>query len=247
MENPLARAWRTWRAAWPYAMGASATGWLHLAEVHLVDAAAGAIARRATGWDFGLLARVEAPLAAFLGRLHHPDVVSLVALYYVGAFVTLLWGAPALVALRGDARLLRRALLLVPVVYALALPFYLLVPSVNPYQTIGAPSPFDGIHPEAERWYYLLTTPDNTFPSLHVAYTVALTTVAARAWPSLAPLLWTNAAALTTSVVFLRVHYVADAVGGALLALVALRLTARAAAPRPRPAAPDPRPDAPRA
>ena len=227
--RPLALWWRgvrTWSDAWAYGLLAfTVVGALHLAEVHLVDARAAALARSwAGGWDFGAFARLEEPLTLALGGLS-PPVVAGVAAYYLAAFVTLLALVPALVAAHGDPRLLRRTLLAYPVLYALALPWFLLFPSVNPYTRLGAPGPFEAIHPMLEEVYYWLTTRDNTFPSLHVAFTAVLVAQAWRTrWTFLRATLLAHGVLLVASVVVIRVHYVADVAGGLVAAWLALRV-----------------------
>jgi membrane-associated phospholipid phosphatase len=203
-----------------------AVGILHLAEVHLADAAAGAWVRHATGWDFRAFARLEAPLTRAVEEGLAPGAVAALTVYYLAAFLLLLAAVPGLVASTGDARLLRRTLRGYPAIYALAVPFYLLFPSPNPYTAAGGPSPFGTVHPDLEWLYYLGTTRDNTFPSLHVAFTAFLVARGLQArLPALAgPMLATHGALLVASVVLLRVHYALDVAGGLLLALVALRL-----------------------
>lgn len=229
------RGFAAWSAAWPYGLLALATGIAHLLEVHLVDAAARDFARAVTGWDFGVFARAEAPLHEALAALQPPQALAGVTAYYLLVFVAFLATVPGLVAADGDGRLLRRTLLCYPAIYVLALPLFLFFPSVNPYTTLGAPSPFDAIDPRLEDIYYLLTTRDNTFPSLHVAFTAMLVTQLLRTrWTLLKSSALVHGALLVASVVYLRVHYVADVVGGLALAFVAMALVDACLAPRGR-------------
>lgn len=237
MWRPGLRLWwlgvRTWSGAWAYALLALATGLLHLAEVHLADAPARDLARAMTGWDFALFARLEAPLTSAIGAAHAPAALAGVSLYYLLAFITLLATVPGLVAASGDPRLLRRTLLCYPALYVLALPWLLLFPSVNPYTLAGAPSPFDAVHPRLDDVYYLLTTRDNTFPSLHVAFTVVLVAQVLRTpWTLAKGSALVHGGLLILSVVYLRVHYAADVAGGLALAFAAMALADRCLADR---------------
>lgn len=228
----LRRALSTWRDAWPYALLPPLVASLHLLEVNLVDARATAAVRAALGGAFAPFASLEAPLTEALGALD-TRLVALTAAYYLVVFLLFLGWVPALVAADGDPRLLRRTLLCYPLVYLLALPWVLLFPSDNPYTRVGATSPFDGLHPRLEDLYYLLTTRDNTFPSLHVAFTAVLVAAVLRTrWTLLKPVFLVHGGLLVSSVVALRVHHAMDVVGGLLLAWAALRLADACLAPR---------------
>lgn len=215
------------RRLWPFYAGVWLVGVTHLTEVNVIDARASAWAREVTGLAFDSFARLEAPLARSLDAVHAPPVLAAVTLFYLFGYIALLLGAPALVAAAGDERLLRRTLLSYPVLYAMALPFFLLHPSLNPYVALDLGSPFAPLHPAFETVYYVLTTRDNTFPSMHVGFTVLLL-VRVRSSPALArwhaPLL-AHGALLIASVVYLRVHWVGDVAGGLVAALAAVRLT----------------------
>lgn len=237
MWRPGLRLWwrgvRAWAGAWAYGLLALATGVVHLLEVHVLDEPARDLARAATGSDFSLFARLEAPLLEAIGLVQPEGVLAGVAAYYLLVFLALLATVPGLVAADGDARLLRRTLLCYPALYLLALPFLLFFPSVNPYTTLAAPSPFAAIHPRLEDVYYWLTTRDNTFPSLHVAFTTMLVAQVLRTrWTLVKGSIVAHGALLVASVVYLRVHYVADALGGLALAFAAMALADACLAPR---------------
>lgn len=220
----LRRLWTTalstWTDAAAYALLPPIAGAVHLLEVHLVDARAAAAVRAATGSSFDWfrvlqLDLTERGLAAIAG-------------YYLLVFVAFLVWTPGLVAATGNTRLLKRTLLCYPILYLLALPGFLLFPSENPYVRADAPSPFDAIVPGLDRVYYLFTTPDNTFPSLHVAFTITLAYALWHAWPEWRVSTATHAILLTMSVVLVRVHYWQDALAGAAIAALAWRLAGAA-------------------
>lgn len=220
----LRRLWDTALATWThvgaYALLPALAGALHLLEVHLVDPAASALVRDATGSTFAWFA---IPPLDFTTR-----TLAGLAAYYLLAFLAFLLWTPGLVAASGNARLLKRTLLSYPILYLLALPGFLLFPSVNPYVRADAPSPFDAISPGLDSAYYLLTTPDNTFPSLHVAFTLVLAIALWRAWPTWRASTATHAILLTLSVLLVRVHYWQDVVAGATIAIAGWWLAGRA-------------------
>lgn len=212
-----------------------ATGLAHVAEVHLLDRAAAGAARSATGLAFDAAARIEAPLHRALAQAIEPAAMGPLVAFYLAAFVALLLATPWLLAATGDGALLRRALLSVPVAYALALPFFLFFPSVNPHTALALPSPFEAVHPRLEEAYYVLTTRDNTFPSLHVALTGILSWAILSS--RLVPLKGAVAVAapvVVASVVLVRVHWLVDVAGGVAVAAAAWRIAGAAVAPAGR-------------
>lgn len=212
-----------------------ATGLAHVAEVHFLDGGAGEAARSATGLAFDAAARIEAPLHRALAQAVEPAAMGPLVAFYLVAFLALLSASPWILAATGDGVLLRRTLLSVPIAYALALPFFLFVPSVNPHTSLGLPSPFEEIHPRLEGAYYLLTTRDNTFPSLHVAVTLILSwaILSSRLVP-LKGAIAVTAPLVVASVVLVRVHWLVDVAGGLAVAVVAWRIAGAGLAPAGR-------------
>lgn len=220
----LRRLWTRALATWPdaaaYAFLPPLAGAAHLLEVHLVDARATAAVRGGTGLGFDWFRVLDLDLG---GR-----ALAAVAGYYLLVFLAFLAWTPGLIAASGNTRLLKRTLLCYPILYILALPGFLLFPSENPYMRASAASPFDAIWPGLDRVYYLLTTPDNTFPSLHVAFTLTLAYALWTAWPEWRLSTATHAILLTLSVVLVRVHYWQDVLAGAAVAAAAWWIAGRA-------------------
>lgn len=214
---------------WPYYLVVYGVGLLHLVEVHLLDPVATGFARDLLGGPLVVFAWFEAPFYQALGQAWVPGVVASAGVYYLAGFVILLVWTPYLVAMTGDRRALKRVLLTYPVIYAIGLPGYLLLPQLNPYVALGLGDPFSVISPSLEAGYYLFTTPDNTLPSLHVAYTVALTAHLARVYRPGRRILWTLGGLLVASVVYLRVHWLGDVAAGLVVAWVGLTLADRMA------------------
>lgn len=206
----------TWRNAAAYAVLPLLAGVAHLGEVWLLDARATTWMRHATGHAFDALPDLALRL--------DPRAQPLVTAYYLLAFLAFLAWTPGLLAASGQTRLLKQTLLCYPILYLLALPGFLLYPADNPYTRAGEPSPFHTLHPDLETAYYWLTTPNNTLPSLHVAFTLVLATALWRAWPLWRPSIGTHAALLILSVLLIRVHSVWDVIAGAGVAWIAWRI-----------------------
>lgn len=81
----------------------------------------------------------------------------------------------------------------------------------------------DSFHAWGLRVNYALDPPLNLFPSLHVAIATLATLCAAKARPLWGALAAIGALAITLAVVFVKQHFVADALGGVILAAVCYR------------------------
>lgn len=228
LRQAIRRGVETAAPLWPFYLLMYAVGLVHLAEVHLLDPWAGRLLAPLVGSEVVVFEALEAGAYEALDTSWSPSHGAWIAAYYVGGFVALLAWTPPLVAVAGDRGRLKRALATYPLLYALALPGYLLLPQLNPYVALGLADPFAAFGAAWEPGYYLFTTPDNTFPSLHVAYTVALTVHLARAWPAWRGLAWLNGVGLVASVVLVRVHWLGDVAGGLVVAWLGLRLADRA-------------------
>lgn len=215
---------------WPYYLLVYALALFHLAEVHWLDPAATRLVAGLDGSGVEVFAAIEAPFYHALDAVWTPERVAGVSAYYLLGFVALLWWTPHIVAAMGDRVRLRAVLLTYPLLYLLALPGYLLVPQLNPYIALELADPFSPLAVGLEESYYLFTTANNTFPSLHVAFTAALTVHLMRSsWELLRGAAAVHGVLLVVSVVYVRVHWVGDVIGGLLVAWIALWLAERAA------------------
>ena len=95
---------------------------------------------------------------------------------------------------------------------------FLIYPTAAP-RPVEVPS--DGAIAWSLRTLYALDPPYNCFPSLHVAYAflAALSTYRVRRGLGIVALLWAVVIAIST--LFIKQHYVADVIAGALLAVAA--------------------------
>ena len=113
---------------------------------------------------------------------------------------------------------------------------FLLYPTVAPRP---ADVPGDGVITWSLRTLYAIDPPYNCFPSLHVAYAflAALSTYRVRRGLGIAALMWAVVIAIST--LFIKQHYVADIVAGALLAVVAHAICVHRPTANPSTIAPD--------
>ena len=133
------------------------------------------------------------------------------------------------------------------IMYAISLPFYLFFPVKNVFTAYGATTPlltiFDGIK---DGWYKV-TTENNCFPSLHVAMVVIIAFFAYAYWKDARKDAETAvpgkgrgrrgdekhrawffafntvyAASVIFAVVFLKIHWITDVVGGLIVAAISI-------------------------
>ena len=125
----------------------------------------------------------------------------------------------------------RRTILSYLTVVVTAYAVFLLYPTAAPRP---ADVPGDGFSAWSLRRLYALDPPYNCFPSLHVAYAflAALSTYRVRRGLGIAALVW--AVVIGISTLFIKQHFVADVVAGALLALAAHAICMRSRPSSPR-------------
>ena len=127
-----------------------------------------------------------------------------------------------LVVVRGVAR--RRTVLAYITTAITAYVGFLILPTSAPRPAVV---PGDGILAWGLRTLYALDPPYNCFPSLHVAYSflAALSAYRAHRGFGVMALLWAVLVGIST--LFIKQHYVADVIAGALLALAVYAIVVR--------------------
>lgn len=194
-----------------------------------------------------LLVQLDEEVTQFVGRDFAPQVAQLEG----GAVPSLqnLWNAPSsvffsvmyilihpwmlyfpvlLFILSDEERPAKAMLLLFPLTYLLALPFYLFFPATNVFTYYGVTSPIFELFPQLTDLYYSATTPNNTFPSLHVAMALLIAN-AARYSRNRTYRYWAYfyAGSVVLATLYLNIHWIVDVVGGVLVALVVATFTRR--------------------
>ena len=119
-----------------------------------------------------------------------------------------------------DRRVLRRAALAYVFLVACGLPFWLLYPVTVP----RTPMPVTDLGSWGLALTRFIDPPTNCFPSMHVAESVLAATIVARHDRAVGLVLGLMAAVVAWSTLALGQHWAADAVVGALLALLADQL-----------------------
>ncbi len=197
---------------------------LIMVEVHFLD--------RLIHYDLTSLFSYEFPFWMWFkdhtSILWHSTVLYPLVYTYLVLHTFLLYFAPFLVLVsdRQTFRLLSRSMM---VIFLIALPFYLFFPITNVYTFFNIPSSMERIIPGVESQYYLFTTTNNCFPSLHVGIPFLYTLVVLRSkrknMKRLGKFMIFYSVLISFSVIFLAIHWITDAIGGLLVGWLAYKIT----------------------
>lgn len=181
------------------------------------------------GWDFAPnIAALERGFVPGLSALWNPVLNLYFSIFYIVVHPWMVYFPVLLFLLADEERPAKATLLIFPLVYLVALPFYLLFPVTNVYTHEGIQSPLFELFPQLTDLYYNATTPNNTFPSVTVA-TALLIANAARYSRNRNYRLWAYvyAGSVTLATLYLSIDWVVDVVGGILVAALVAVFTSR--------------------
>ncbi|HEX2021588.1 MAG TPA: CCA tRNA nucleotidyltransferase [Candidatus Thermoplasmatota archaeon] len=181
------------------------------------------------GWDFApQVDALERGAVPSLRHLWNPFANAFFSVMYIVVHPWMLYFPALLFLLSDEERPAKATLLIYPLVYLLALPFYLFFPATNVFTYHKLASPLFELFPQLADIYYNVTTANNTFPSLHVAIALLIANAARysrnRTYRYFA---YVYAASVTIATLYLAIHWVVDVVGGILIALVVGVFTSR--------------------
>ena len=174
------------------------------------------------------VARLEGGAVPWLQHLWNPFLSVFFSVMYVLVHPWMLYFPILLFVLSDEERPAKATLLIFPLAYLFALPFYLLLPLQNVFTFYNAQSPVFELFPQLTSIYYGVTTNNNTFPSLQVAFALLIANAARysrnrnyRYWA------YFYAAAICVGALYLNIHWIIDVVGGALVAIACAVFTRR--------------------
>lgn len=180
-------------------------------------------------WDLAEeVAALEGGFVPGLSALWNPALDLLLSIVYIIVHPWMLYFPALLFLLSDEERPAKATLLIYPLVYLLALPFYLFLPLTNVFTYHGIQSPVFELFPGLVDLYYNLTTPDNSFPSLQVAMALLVANAARyarnRKYRYFAYL---YAASVVAAMLYLNIHWLVDVLGGMVVAIAVGVFTSR--------------------
>ncbi len=189
-------------------------------EVFLLDGMATEWINSIVGEDYftQILYSIEGDLAHSSAQWNTPMLYIFFGAYAV-VYPFLLWFMPTYFVLEdGDAS--NMAIFMYPTMYAIQLPFMLFFPVTNVYKYLELESALELVLPGYESSYYLFTTVNNCFPSLHVAFPFSVMLISS--YSENRRLKWFTAACVVLiafAVFYLSIHWLLDVIGGIALAV----------------------------
>lgn len=197
--------------------------------LHLLLVRVDATVTAALGWDFApQIAALEQGLIPSVSNLWNAPASLFFSLIYIIVHPAMLYFPVLLFVLSDEERPAKASLLLFPLAYLLVVPFHLLFPATNVYTYYGIQSPLFELFPALTDIYYNATTPNNTFPSLQVAFALLIGN-AARYSRNRRYRLWAYfyAASMALAAIYLSVEWLVDVLGAIVVALVVATFTSR--------------------
>ena len=175
----------------------------------------------ALGWDLApQVSALERGLVPSLAALWNPVLDLVFSVAYIIIHPWMLYFPVILFVLSDEERPAKATLLIYPLTYLFALPFYLFFPVTNVFTYHDIQSPVFALFPGLVDLYYNLTTPDNAFPSLHVAMALLIANAARNSRNrNYRVFAYVYAASVVVATLYLNIHWVTDVVGGAAVAV----------------------------
>lgn len=209
--------------------GRYALAGLVVVALHLLVVQADGPLTRWLGWDFaGVLASAENGFVPWVAGWWTPLATVALSLDYLVLQPWILVFAPILFIVSDEERAAKASLLLFPLAYAMALPFYLFFPATAAYLHFGFAPPFFTVWPELTELFWRATASNNAFPALHVAlaFLVANATRYSRN-ARFRYLAFAHAILVAVGSVYLGIHWLTGVLGGLVVAVFAATLTSR--------------------
>jgi membrane-associated phospholipid phosphatase len=193
---------------------------IHLIEVNFFDT----ITTNYIGVDFAyLINSIEGDIVYNFSNLWNFFLIYFSVVIYILIYPFTLWFSPFYYLIKNNRKSIANLTYGFAIIYFFALPFYLFFPVTNVYKFYNLSSNLNLVIPHIENFFYVTTTQNNCFPSLHVAMSIII------AWSSLTMKNRLYSYFLTFimifvifSVVYLTIHWLLDIISGVLIAILTI-------------------------
>jgi len=198
---------------------------LHLVEVNFIDP----LMTTALGNNFtSMFVSLEDSLVLGFSAHQVLPLTSFCVFIYLMLYPFTLWFTPVYLLITNDKTTMKLFAYSAGLIYAITLPFYLFFPITNVYTYFGASSSLNPVLPGIDQFFYVTTTNNNCFPSLHVAMALLIAqTIRQTNNKRFTYVAYFCAGAVIISVMYLAIHWITDVIGGIILSLLVFYLVQR--------------------
>jgi membrane-associated phospholipid phosphatase len=223
-HNPVGTIVGAWRAAWATRAGRRAIAAIGVVvALNYVEGAWDPNLTRWLGWNATpLVHAIEGDLVGRVQATTPRWLVVALALVYVPGFLAMLTAPLAVWRAPQDRVVAGRYVVAFVLNYVVALPFFLLLPVQEVgYSGLSSARPLlNSVWPGITAQLHVGSPVDNCFPSMHVSCVVTALWYAHAHGPNrLRGLAWAVAPATAWSTMVLGIHWVSDAIAGALVGI----------------------------
>ncbi|MFH1014229.1 MAG: phosphatase PAP2 family protein [Thermoplasmatota archaeon] len=193
---------------------------VHLIEVNVIDH----LATMMVGTDIAVLfTSIEDSVVANIHIYWNIFLLAFFVIMYIVVYPFILWFSTLYFLLDDQKRSLQSLAIGLLCLYLISLPFYLFFPVSNVYTANNLDSALSMIFPSINSFFYVTTTSNNCFPSLHVGMSILI------AWSVkqsnnrrfyLFALF--SMVSVIISVMYLAIHWIIDVIGGIIVASAAM-------------------------
>jgi membrane-associated phospholipid phosphatase len=193
---------------------------IHLIEVNFIDK----IITDIINFDFAnLIKSIEGDIVINISNYWNKILVYYFVIIYILIYPFTLWFSPYYYIIINNEKAIKRLTYGFLIIYLLAIPFYLFFPVTNVYRFYDLVSNLNIVIPNIESFFYITTTQNNCFPSLHVAMSTLI------AWSSLSAKnkIYSNfliviMILVILSVIYLSIHWIIDVIFGFIITILAI-------------------------
>jgi membrane-associated phospholipid phosphatase len=220
LKQPIRRLWSNSIDQIPWLFLIICVVILHLFEVNILDPWTTSL----VGTDYAsLFISIEGTIVANISLHWNTILLAFFVIMYIVVYPFILWFSTVYFCIDHQKKALHSLSIGLLVLYIISLPFYLFFPVSNVYITNNLASSLTMIFPHIDHFFYMTTTSNNCFPSLHVGMSL-LICWSAKQTNNKRYYFFTlfSLICVIISVFYLAIHWIIDVIGGILVATAAI-------------------------